>query len=77
MKSSTFSYDDILNQIATDDLANQISSSWLYQIDAVSGPDLPAIRRAGAVLFSLLPEMTAVIRLGTLWNRWTAPTLRL
>jgi hypothetical protein len=28
--------DDILNQIATDDLASQISSSWLYAIDAVS-----------------------------------------
>ena len=28
--------DDLLNQIATDDLAGQISSSWLYDIDAAS-----------------------------------------
>jgi hypothetical protein len=28
--------DDLLNQIATDDLASQISSSWLYDIDTVS-----------------------------------------
>jgi hypothetical protein len=31
-----FPTDDILNQIATDDLANQISSCWSYAIDATS-----------------------------------------
>ena len=34
---------DILNRMATDNVAKQLSSSWTYPIDANSEPDLPAI----------------------------------
>ncbi len=34
--SSVQNFDDVLNQIATDDLAEQISSSWGFTIDATS-----------------------------------------
>jgi hypothetical protein len=36
MSSSVQDFDDVLNQIATDDLAEQISSSWGFTIDATS-----------------------------------------
>src|SRR6202034_3756617 len=34
--SSIQNFDDILDQIATDDLAEQVSSSWGFTIDATS-----------------------------------------
>jgi hypothetical protein len=44
--------DDMLNQIATDDLANQISSSWIYDIDAVSDQIFQQYAAQGQSFFS-------------------------
>ena len=42
--------DDILNRMATDDLAKQIGASWTYSIDAVSEQIFPGVRRARPIL---------------------------
>ncbi len=44
--------DDILNQIATDDLASQISSSWYYPIDATSDQIFQQYAAQGQSFFS-------------------------
>jgi len=44
--------DDILNQIATDNLAKQISSSWYYQIDATSDQIFQQYAAQGQSFFS-------------------------
>jgi hypothetical protein len=47
-----FPTDDILNSIATDDLASQISSSWIYEIDAASDQILQQFAAQGQSFFS-------------------------
>ena len=46
--------EDVLNRMATDNLAKQLSTSWGINWGSNDQPNLPAICRAGAVLFHRL-----------------------
>ena len=58
--STNNSGDDILNRMATDNVAKQFSSSWTFGIDSTTRADIPAICDARAILLQCLRRQRGI-----------------